>query len=170
MSTKGIPIVRPSFYNFPDDKEALKIGDQYMVGDNIMVAPILENGKNFRSIYFPKGRWINYLTNEIIEGKDDVIRIVRLYMSRWRVEEYFRFKKQHFGFENFRVRNLTSINNLNQLLTYAIGLIGLLAEKKSKNQLPNQLIHNARVLRKDVSFYYYQLAEFPNNHRRIQYP
>ena len=98
-------------------------------------------------------------TNEIIEGKDDVIRIVRLYMSRWRVEEYFRFKKQHFGFENFRVRSLRSINNLNQLLTYSIGLIGLLAEKKSKNQLPHQLIHNARVLRKDVSFYYYQLAE-----------
>ncbi len=98
-------------------------------------------------------------TNEIIEGKDDVIRIVRIYMSRWRVEEYFRFKKQHFGFENFRVRSLRSINNLNQLLTYSIGLIGLLAEKRSKNQLPHQLIRNARVLRKDVSFYYYQLAE-----------
>ena len=98
-------------------------------------------------------------TNEVIQGKEDVIRIVRLYMSRWRVEEYFRFKKQQFGFEDFRVRGLTSINNLNQLLTYAIGLIGLLAEKKSTNMLPQQLIHNARALRTDVSFFYYQLAE-----------
>ena len=98
-------------------------------------------------------------TNEVIQGKEDVIRIVRIYMSRWRVEEYFRFKKQHFGFENFRVRSLTSINNLNQILTYAIGLIGLLAEKKSTNQLPYQLIRNARSLRTDVSFHYYQLAE-----------
>lgn len=99
------------------------------------------------------------VTNEIIQGKEDVIRIVRIYMSRWRVEEYFRFKKQHFGFENFRVRSLTSINNLNQLLTYSIGLIGLLVEKKSTNLLPRRLIRNARALRTDVSFYYYQLAE-----------
>ena len=98
-------------------------------------------------------------TNEAIQGKEDVIRIVRIYMSRWRVEEYFRFKKQHFGFENFRVRSLISINNLNQLLTYAIGLLGVLAEKMDKSKLPHLLIHNAKALRRDVLFYYYQLAE-----------
>lgn len=99
-------------------------------------------------------------TNQPIQGKDDAIRVVRTYMSRWRIEEYFRFKKQHFGFENFRVRSLTSsINNLNQLLTYAIGLLGLLTEKLQTSKLPHTLIHNARALRKDVHFYYYQLAE-----------
>lgn len=98
-------------------------------------------------------------TNQVIRGKEDVIRIVRTYMSRWRIEEYFRFKKQHFGFENFRVRSLTSINNLNQLLTCAIGLLGLLADKISTSKLSRQLIHNAKALRKDVQFYYYQLAE-----------
>ncbi|GAB1376549.1 hypothetical protein MASR1M48_13990 [Lactococcus petauri] len=117
------------------------------------------NMVNLILVYGLGGQPMMLATNEIIKGKEDVIRIVRMYMSRWRVEEYFRFKKQHFGFENFRVRSLKSINNLNQLLTYAIGLIGLLAEKKSTNQLPNQLIHNARALRKDISFYYYQLAE-----------
>ena len=98
-------------------------------------------------------------TNKLIKGKEDVIQIVRTYLSRWRIEEYFRFKKQHFGFENFRVRSLTSINNLNQLLTYAIGLLGLLADKLSTSKLSRQLIHNAKALRKDVQFYYYQLAE-----------
>src|SRR5690606_22804074 len=72
---------------------------------------------------------------------------------------YFRFKKQHFGFENFRVRSLASINNLNQLLTYAIGLLGILADKIGIGKLPNQLIHNAKALRKNIQFYYYQLAE-----------
>ncbi|CCP25751.1 protein of unknown function [Tepidanaerobacter acetatoxydans Re1] len=72
-------------------------------------------------------------TNKIIKGKEDVVDIVRTYMSRWRIEEYFRFKKQHFGFKNFRVRSLRSINNLNQLLTYAIGLLGILAEKMNSN-------------------------------------
>ncbi len=99
------------------------------------------------------------VTNEEIKGKEDVINTVRIYMSRWRVEEYFRFKKQHFGFENFRVRSLVSINNLNALLTYAIGLIGLLSEKKSISKLTNQLINSAKALRKRISFYYYQLAE-----------
>lgn len=98
-------------------------------------------------------------TNKVIQGKKDVINIVRTYMSRWRIEEYFRFKKQHFGFENFRVRSLRSINNLNQILTYAIGLLGLLAEKLNSSKLPHQLIHNAKALRKDVQFYYYRLAE-----------
>lgn len=98
-------------------------------------------------------------TNKTIRGKDDVIDIVRTYMSRWRIEEYFRFKKQHFGFENFRVRSLTSINNLNQLLTFAIGLIGLLSEKLNTSKLARRLIHNAKALRTTVQFYYYQLAE-----------
>lgn len=98
-------------------------------------------------------------TNKSIQSKEDVIDIVRNYMSRWRVEEYFRFKKQHFGFENFRVRSLIAINNLNQLLTYAIGLLGLLADELKTSNLSNQLIHNAKALRKNIQFYYYQLAE-----------
>lgn len=99
------------------------------------------------------------VTNKHMGGKEDVIQVVRDYMSRWRVEEYFRFKKQHFEFEDFRVRSLVSINNLNQLLTYAIGLIGLLANKRKTSSLTHRLIRNAKALRTDIQFYYYQLAE-----------
>ena len=42
------------------------------------------------------------VTNKKLKSKDDVIRIARLYFSRWRIEEYFRCKKQVFQFENFR--------------------------------------------------------------------
>lgn len=98
-------------------------------------------------------------TNKPIRGKKDAIGIVHDYMSRWRIEEYFRFKKQHFAFENFRVRSLTSINNLNQLLTYAIGMLGLVTEASNTSQLYHRLIHNSRSLRKDIQFYYYQIAE-----------
>lgn len=53
--------------------------------------------------------WNNYL-NEVsknieIKEKEDVIKIVRLYLSRWRIEEHFRGKKQEYDFENMRVRN-----------------------------------------------------------------
>ena len=98
-------------------------------------------------------------TNKPIRSKQDAIGIVRDYMSRWRIEEYFRFKKQHFGFEDFRVRSLMSMNNLNQLLTYALGMLGLVAEQSDTSQLFHRLIHNARALRRKVDFHYYQLAE-----------
>ena len=44
-------------------------------------------------------------TNKKIESKDDVIRIARLYFSRWRIEEYFRSKKQIFQFENLKIKS-----------------------------------------------------------------
>ncbi len=49
-------------------------------------------------------------TNKEIKSKDDVIRVARTYFSRWRIEEYFRCKKQMFQFKNFRVRKLKSMS------------------------------------------------------------
>ena len=48
-------------------------------------------------------------TNKEIKSKEDVIKVARIYFSRWKIEEYFRCKKQMFKFENFRVRKLVSI-------------------------------------------------------------
>lgn len=61
------------------------------------------------------------LTNKDIHSKEDIIKIVRMYFYRWRIEEYFRAKKQEYEFENMRVRNLKSINNLNLMLTIHMG-------------------------------------------------
>ena len=97
-------------------------------------------------------------TNKIIKCKEDVVKILRLYMSRWRIEEYFRFKKQEYGFENFRVRSLKSINNLNQLLTYTIGMLGILADNIGTKRLSNNLIMNSNAFKKKALFYYYQMA------------
>jgi len=69
------------------------------------------------------------LTN--LESDDErlCVTITKVYLMRWRVEEYYRFKKQGFGFEKFLVRSLKSIRNLDLLLTIAIGHIGVLSEK-----------------------------------------
>ena len=98
-------------------------------------------------------------TNRNIHSKDDAIRVVRAYLKRWRIEEYFRFKKQHFGFENFRVRGLTAINTLNAYLTYAIGFIALLSMKSKYNQLKTNVLKEANSLRLNVCFDYYRLAK-----------
>lgn len=98
-------------------------------------------------------------TNKQILGKEDVEGILRLYLSRWRIEEYFRFKKQEYDFENFRVRDLKAINNLNQLLTYTLGFIGILAEKVGRNNLSNKMIINSKSIRSNVLFYCYQIGK-----------
>ena len=50
-------------------------------------------------------------------------------MMRWKIEEYFKAKKQNYGFENFRVRSLRGINNLNLMLSCIMLHIGILADK-----------------------------------------
>jgi hypothetical protein len=57
------------------------------------------------------------------------LRIVKAYLMRWRIEEFYAFKKQGLNFEDFRVRSLNSIKNLDLLLTIAIGFIAALCEK-----------------------------------------
>ena len=118
-----------------------------------------------------KKKWINVLfvyglsdtpmmlaSNIDIKSKEDIIKIVRLYMNRWRIEEYFKFKKQEYKFENFRVRTLKAINNLNALLSYTIGLIGLLSEKIGKREFINRIIQESKSLRGDVCLWFYQIA------------
>lgn len=73
MASKGQPITRPLFYNYPEDVRCLDINDQYMVGDSILVAPILDKDKKSRITYFPKGTWINYFTGEVYQGNQEVI-------------------------------------------------------------------------------------------------
>ena len=98
------------------------------------------------------------LTNRNIHGKEDVIKVVRLYFSRWRIEEYFRAKKQEYEFENIRLRTLKGINNLNLLLTIHLGHINKLAEKINKNLLSIKIIEESKSLRGKVVVWMSQFA------------
>ena len=97
-------------------------------------------------------------SNISMKSKEDVIKIARCYMNRWRIEEYFKFKKQEYNFENFRVRTLKSINNLNKMRTYTIGLIALLSEKMGKRKFVNKIIEESKSLKDKVFLWFYQLA------------
>lgn len=96
------------------------------------------------------------VTNKILKSKEDVAKIVRSYFSRWRIEEYFRFKKQHYRFEGFRVRSLKAINTLNRYVSYAIGLLSLISQKDESSHLKQSILAKAMALKKEVSFYLYQ--------------
>lgn len=64
----GTPIIRPLFVNFKDDSNVKQINDEIMIGDSLLLAPILHQGETKRSVYVPEGRWYNYFTHEVIEG------------------------------------------------------------------------------------------------------
>ena len=98
-------------------------------------------------------------TNKVIKSKDDVIRIARLYFSRWRIEEYFRCKKQVFQFENFRVRKLKAINALNFYITLCMAFLAHMSMKKETNELKVAIIQTAAPLKEKVNFCYYRLAK-----------
>ena len=97
-------------------------------------------------------------SNIPLKSKDDLIKVVRCYIDRRRIEEYFKFKKQEYHFENLRVRSLKAINNLNKMLSYVIGLIGLLSEKINKREFVNKIIKESKSLRENVYLWFYQLA------------
>ena len=99
------------------------------------------------------------LTNINLDNKDDVIKIVRLYLSRWRIEEHFRGKKQEYDFENMRVRTLESMNNLNMMLTIHLGHIAILADKMDKNLLTIKIIYASESLRQKAIVWLSQIAK-----------
>mgnify|MGYP000188626416 FL=1 len=98
------------------------------------------------------------LTNIKIENKEDVIKVVRLYLSRWRIEEHFRGKKQEYDFENMRVRTLKSMNNLNMLLTIHLGHIAILADKIDSKLLTIKIIYASKSLRSKTIVWLSQIA------------
>lgn len=98
------------------------------------------------------------LTNRNIHSKEDVIKVVRLYFSRWRIEEYFRAKKQEYDFENIRIRSLKGINNLNTLLTIHMGHIGKLIEEMDKKLLSIKILEASKSIRRKVIVWISQFA------------
>jgi len=70
---KGSPVMRPLFYEFPDDEKAWEVYDSYMFGPDLLVAPILEEGARERTLYLPEGgTWKDAYTKQAYEGGQQV--------------------------------------------------------------------------------------------------
>ena len=73
-SRSGLPVMRPLFFDFKDDMTAWKTEDEYMFGNDILVAPIIEEGATERSVYLPEGaEWTYAYTKEKYKGGQRVI-------------------------------------------------------------------------------------------------
>jgi alpha-D-xyloside xylohydrolase len=67
-SEQGHPMLRALFFEYPDDPTAWTIDDQFMLGSDLLVAPLLESSDT-REVYLPPGPWIDYQTGEVYEGR-----------------------------------------------------------------------------------------------------
>ena len=68
-SESGAPVMRPLFYDFPEDKDSWEIEDAYMFGPDLLVAPVMEEGVTEQSVYLPKGAaWKDAYTKKTYEG------------------------------------------------------------------------------------------------------
>ncbi len=68
----GAPIMRPLAWHYQDDPVAATAGDQFMLGPDLLVAPIVRQGAVARSVYLPRGTWFNFWNGERHEGGQHV--------------------------------------------------------------------------------------------------
>ncbi|OWY59725.1 hypothetical protein B7486_73035 [cyanobacterium TDX16] len=70
----GLPPVRPLAFRYGDQRESLDRWDQYLLGDDLLVAPVTEAGVRERSVWFPPGRWVSIWDHdEVVEGPLEVV-------------------------------------------------------------------------------------------------
>lgn len=64
----GVPIMRPMLMEFPDDLRFLSEDTQYMLGPDLLVAPVLTEGEAGRVVAFPEGGWVHLLGGYAVRG------------------------------------------------------------------------------------------------------
>lgn len=74
----GLPVIRALWLHDSADPETARRGDEFLWGRDILVAPVTEKGARVRSVYLPKGTWIDFWTNETIDGGREINRDVDL--------------------------------------------------------------------------------------------
>ena len=66
---EGIPLMRPLFFDFPNDETTYEIEDEFMFGSDVLVAPVYEEGAKTRRVYLPNGaKWTDAWIDKTYEG------------------------------------------------------------------------------------------------------
>lgn len=69
----GAPILRPLFFEFPEDGRTRTTDDEFMLGSALLAAPITRRGASHRHVYLPEGTWFHLWSGERIEGPADIL-------------------------------------------------------------------------------------------------
>lgn len=65
---EGIPPVRALVIDYEEDQNVRNIDDEYLLGDNLLVAPLTYEDGTFRKVYLPKGKWTDFFDGSVYEG------------------------------------------------------------------------------------------------------
>jgi alpha-glucosidase len=64
----GLPVIRPLVLEYPEDNATYNLCDEFLVGKDLLVAPVYRPDTTCRAVYLPKGTWVNYWSGERISG------------------------------------------------------------------------------------------------------
>jgi alpha-glucosidase len=77
ISANGLPLARPMWIDYSDDPNVnISMRDQWMLGDYLLVRPIVDQGATSAKVYLPKGTWIDYWTGKSHAGGQTIERQV----------------------------------------------------------------------------------------------
>ncbi|MFD0670715.1 TIM-barrel domain-containing protein [Cohnella sp. GCM10027633] len=71
-SATGVPLMRAMFLEYPSDSNTYDLPYQYMFGDNLLVAPIVDQGVTTKSVYLPAGEWIDFFYGALRPGNQTI--------------------------------------------------------------------------------------------------
>jgi alpha-glucosidase (family GH31 glycosyl hydrolase) len=74
----GLPLMRAMWLHYPDDVRARGIGNQFMWGRDLLVAPVFTKGAASREVYLPKGEWYDWWNGKKVQGGQSIAREVDL--------------------------------------------------------------------------------------------
>lgn len=74
----GLPMMRPMVLNYENDPKCLEMNTQFMIGEKMLVAPVIDQGAREKMVYLPKGTWYDFWTKEKIEGGRFIIQTASL--------------------------------------------------------------------------------------------
>jgi alpha-glucosidase (family GH31 glycosyl hydrolase) len=74
----GLPLMRPLWLHYPDDALARGLGDEFLWGRDLLIAPVYTKGATSRQVYLPQGDWYDWWTHARTTGGRSVTRAVDL--------------------------------------------------------------------------------------------
>jgi alpha-glucosidase len=83
----GFPIMRALCLEYPKDPKVYDIQYEFLLGDSLLVAPVLDEGVKMWDLYLPQGEWVDFWTEEVFQGGKSISRptpldIIPLYVRK----------------------------------------------------------------------------------------
>lgn len=69
----GLPVIRPLALEFPGDEAGLRVWDEFLVGGDLLVAPVYLPAATHRAVYLPEGEWVHYRTKTHYRGPAHIL-------------------------------------------------------------------------------------------------